>query len=35
MRNYLGGREAKAINGKREERKVGLITLFYTGDRIK
>jgi hypothetical protein len=35
MINYLSGREARAINGKREESKVGLFTLFYTGDRTK
>jgi predicted component of type VI protein secretion system len=33
MRNYFSGREARAVNGKREESKVGLVTRFYTGDR--
>jgi hypothetical protein len=35
MINYLSGREARAINGKREESKVGLATRFYAGDRKK
>jgi hypothetical protein len=35
MRNYLSGREARAINGKEEESKVGLATRFYTGDKTK
>jgi len=28
-------REARAINEKREEGKVGLATRFYTGDKTK
>jgi hypothetical protein len=35
MINYLSGRKARKINGKREDSKVGLATLFYTGDRTK
>ena len=31
----MSGREARAINEKREESKVGLATLFYTGDKRK
>lgn len=35
MRNYLSGRESRAINGKKGESKVGMVPLFYTGDRTK
>ena len=35
MRTYLSGRKARAIHGKREESKVGLVTRFYTGDWTK
>jgi hypothetical protein len=35
MRSYLSGRNGKAINGKREDREVGMATRFYTGDRTK
>jgi hypothetical protein len=35
MRNYLSRREDRAINGKREESNVGLVSRFYTGDKTK
>jgi hypothetical protein len=35
MRNYLSAREAREINEKMEESKVGLATRFYTGDKTK